>query len=146
MFSIRTLVFAALSLVPALALANVNVDKTGLAIHGYDPVAYFTQNAAVPGDFQITAEHAGATYRFATKANKAAFEKAPARYAPQFGGYCAYGVSVGARFTADPKVFQIVDGKLYLNLNPAIAQTFNKDLKGSLAKAVAQWPKVAKGK
>lgn len=140
MSAIRSFIFFALAVLPAFALAEVNTDKTGLAIHGYDPVAYFAQNAAVPGDFQITAEHDGATYRFATKANKATFEKSPAQYVPQFGGYCAYGIGLGAKFTADPTIFKIVDGKLYLNLNPKIADAFNKDVKDALAKAATQWP------
>lgn len=147
MSAIRALVFFALTVLPAFAMAgDANIDKTGLAIHGYDPVAYFTQNAAVPGDFQITAAHDGATYRFATKANKAQFEKNPTKYVPQFGGYCAYGIGLGAKLTADPTVFKIVDGKLYLNLSPKVAGAFNKDVKGALTKAAAKWPGLAAAK
>lgn len=123
----------------ALAGEEVNTDKTGLAINGYDPVAYFTQNKAVPGNFQITAEHGEAFYRFATEANRDTFLKEPAKYLPQYGGYCAYGVAEGKKFTADPTVFVVHESKLYLNLNEDIAKQFKKDLGGQLSKAETNW-------
>ncbi len=122
---------------------DVNVDSTGLALHGYDPVAYFTQGKAAKGDFQITAEHDAATYRFVTEQNREKFIANPARYEPQFGGYCAYGVAVGGKFTAYPTVWKIVDGKLYLNLDERIAEKFNEDVEGYLAKARENWPELA---
>ena len=125
---------------------NVNASLTGaskpLALHGYDPVAYFTVGLPTLGSAKFTATHRGAAYRFASAANKSAFEANPAHYLPQFGGFCAYGVSVGKKFDGDPRVFEIVDDKLYLNLNPDIQATWRKDTAGNLKKAASQWSQV----
>ncbi len=110
-----------------------------LAIHGYDAVAYFTTGEARRGLAKFSAEHGGAAYRFASQENLDAFTRSPGKYAPEFGGYCAYGVSVGKKFDGDPEVFKIVDGKLYFNLNPEIQATWEKDLRGNIAKAGHQW-------
>ena len=120
-------------------LVNVS-SASGIALDGYDPVAFFTDKKPVNGDFQITAKHQGATYFFATKENKKAFEDAPEKYAPQCGGFCAFGVSVGALFPVDINTWQVSDGKLYLNLNPAILKMFNENLTKNVAKADANWP------
>lgn len=124
----------------------INVDASGVAIKGYDPVAYFTTGRPTPGKAALRAAHAGATYRFATAANKAAFEKNPARYAPQYGGYCAYGVAKDALFDIDPATGQIVDGKLYLNLDRSVLKTFNKDVEGNIRTADANWPGLVRSK
>lgn len=113
-----------------------------LAIHGYDPVAYFTQGRAQIGKAVHTAKYEGAAYRFASEANKKMFEANPGRYAPQYGGYCAFGVSVGAKFDGDPTLFRVVDGKLYFNLNPEIQQKWLKDISGNIAKADGNWAKI----
>lgn len=142
----RTLLAAAFMQLIAIGAAfaeDTNTDKTGLAIQGYDPVAYFTDGKAVAGNFQITAEHDGATYRFATEAHRDQFKKAPQKYLPQYGGYCAYGVSLGKKFPADPNTFKVVEGKLYLNLAPPIAEAFNKDLKKNIVNANMQWKTIA---
>ena len=122
---------------------NVNASLTGatkpLAIHGYDPVAYFTVGLPTTGSAKFTATHGGAAYRFASEANKAAFEKNPARYLPQFGGFCAFGVTVGRKFDGDPRVFEIVDNRLYLNLNPDIQTKWRKDTRGNIEKAASKW-------
>lgn len=123
----------------AFAADEVNTDRTGLAIVGYDPVAYFTDGEPTKGDFQTTAEHDGAVYRFVSEENRARFLESPDRYVPQFGGYCAYGVAVGAKFSADPTVWKIVDDKLYLNLDENIAAKFNEDADGYIAKAESTW-------
>jgi len=124
------------------AADEVNTDKTGLAIGGYDPVTYFAADKPAKGDFQITAEHDGAVYRFINEHNRDLFKKNPQRYVPQYGNYCAYGVAVGQKFSADPTVWKIMDGKLYLNLNPQIAELFNKDVKGHIAKADQNWKQI----
>jgi len=124
-------------------LVNV-AGASGIAISGHDPVAFFTDKKPVHGSPSITAQHKGATYLFATEANKAAFEKAPEKYAPQFGGFCAYGAAVGALFPVDVDTWQVKDGKLYLNLNPAILKEFNKDLKGNITKAEGNWGELEK--
>lgn len=122
---------------------SVNTDQTGLAIEGYDPVSYFTMDQPVKGSFQITAEYGGAVYRFVNEKNRKAFVQQPSRYLPQCGGYCAYGIAVGAKFSADPTVYRIVDDKLYLNLDPSIAAEFNKNPKDYIAKAEKNWPTLA---
>jgi YHS domain-containing protein len=132
----------------AMAIAEVNVAPgrtlkgPGIALHGYDPVAYFTVGKPVQGSAEYSVVHAGATYRFANAANLAAFRADPAKYIPAFGGYCAYGVSVGAKFDGDPRFWKIVDGKLYLNLNKQIQKTWLKDVPGNIKKARKAWPRI----
>jgi YHS domain-containing protein len=126
----------------AVAGESVNTDKTGLALRGYDPVAYFTQNAAVEGNYQFVSKFDGASYWFANEANKQTFDKDPAKYVPQFGGYCALGVSVGRKFPADPKVFTINGGKLYINVNEAVGKKFDKDTAEYVKKAESNWPAI----
>lgn len=118
----------------------LNLDKTGLAIQGYDPVAFFTDNQPVKGDAKFTASYHGATYRFATADHQKTFEADPAKYEPQFGGYCAYGVSRNKLVEIDVQAFQIVGGKLFLQYSKSVRETFNKDTTGNLAKADANWP------
>jgi YHS domain-containing protein len=112
------------------------------AVSGYDPVAYFTTGAPMQGSKSFTAQHNGAEYRFASAANRDAFKANPARYAPQYGGYCAWAVSQGYTAPADPKVWKIVNGKLYLNYNAEVGQKWAKDVPGYIAKGDANWPKV----
>lgn len=114
----------------------------GLAIRGYDPVAYFTQSKPVRGSADHTAEWSGATWRFASAENKAAFEAAPGRYAPQFGGYCAWAVSRGYTASTEPDAWRIVDGKLYLNYSLGVRRTWSKDIPGNIAKGNRNWPAV----
>lgn len=103
-----------------------NLESSGLAIQGYDPVAYFTMNKAVVGQKDLSANHNGVTYRFASKQNKDEFLRNPARYEPQFGGWCAYAMGKkGEKVEIDPETFKIVDAKLYLFYN----KFFNNTLK-----------------
>lgn len=108
------------------------------AIGGHDPVAYFS-GAAVPGNAAFTATHAGATFRFASAANRDAFVAAPDRYTPQFGGYCAWAASQGRLATPDPKLWKIVDGKLYLNCSADAEAKWLADVAGNIAKADVFW-------
>jgi YHS domain-containing protein len=117
----------------------VNVDGTGVAIQGYDPVAFFTDNKPVKGDQKVLIKHDGAIYYFATKEHKDLFKENPAKYEPEFGGYCAYGVSKNKLVEIDVDAFQIVDGKLLLQYSKGIRDDFNKDTKGNLTKADANW-------
>jgi len=114
----------------------------GIAIHGYDPVAYFTQQRPVQGSAEHQIVHGNATYRFSSAGNLAMFKADPAKYIPAFGGYCAFGVSVGAKFDGDPRYWKIVDGKLYLNLNKKIRDMWKKDIPGNLTKARENWKKI----
>lgn len=111
-----------------------------LAVHGYDPVAYFTDGRPMRGSDKHVHVHDGAAYRFASAEHLAAFKADPAKYTPQYGGFCAYGVAVGKKFDGDPHYWTVSDGKLYLNLNEDISAEFNKDVAGSVAKADANWP------
>jgi len=112
----------------------------GVALHGYDAVAYFDGGTPKIGDAEIALVHDDATYRFSSKANLEKFAAKPADYMPQFGGFCAFGASVGAKFDGDPQIWRIVDGKLYLNLSKGIQQEWVKDIPGNIGKANANWP------
>jgi len=126
-----------------LAITTELVNVAGaseVALNGYDPVAFFTDAQPVNGDFKITATHHGATYYFANKDHKKLFTKDPEKYAPQNGGFCSFGVSVGALFPVDINTWQVYKEKLYLNLNPDILQMFKKDVDANIAKAARNWP------
>jgi YHS domain-containing protein len=126
----------------AHAAGESNIDSSGLALKGYDPVAYFTEKKPVQGKSEFTARHEGATYRFATAANRDAFVAAPEKYAPQYGGYCAYGMASGYKAPIEPDAWTVVDGKLYLNYNQSVRSRWSSDIPGYLRKADANWPVV----
>ncbi len=123
-----------------LTAQALNTDKSGVAVSGYDPVAYFSQTKALKGSPQITATHAGATYYFTTTANRDAFLANPDRYVPAYGGYCAYGVANGHKVSVDPEAFRVVDDKLYLNYSKSVQQKWLADIPGNIAKAEQNWP------
>lgn len=123
-----------------------NLEKSGRALQGYDPVAFFTEGKPVKGDPNISSKLNGAVYYFATAEHKAAFDKNPAKYEPQFGGYCAYGVSKGDLVKIEVDAFQIVGGRLLLQYNKGIRDKFNKDPGGNLKAADTNWPSVSKKK
>ena len=118
----------------------LNLDKTGAAIQGYDPVAFFTDNKPVKGKPEFPIRHNGALYYFASKEHHDLFKSDPVKYEPVFGGYCAYGVSKGKLVEIDVDAFQIVNGRLLLQYSKGVRDDFNKDGKGNLAKAEANWP------
>ncbi|CAI2719475.1 YHS domain-containing (seleno)protein [Nitrospina watsonii] len=109
------------------------------ALGGYDPVAYFEEGRPVPGNGFHTATHKGATYLFANEEHQKLFAANPDNYAPQYGGYCAYGVAVGKKFFSDPHRWKIVGGKLYLNLDKNIQDKWHEDISGYIAKADSNW-------
>lgn len=119
-------------------------EKDGAAIKGYDPVAYFTEGKPVPGSPEHVAEHKGSTFRFASKANRDAFVADPAKYAPQYGGFCAFGTAGGYKAKIDPAAFTIVDGKLYLNYDEGVQKKWRKDVPGFVARADEKWPAVSR--
>ncbi len=125
----------------------LNLDQ-GVAIQGYDPVAFFTDHKPVKGDSKFVSKRDGAIYFFASKEHKALFNAHPAQYEPVYGGYCAYGVSRDRLVEIDVSAFQVVDGKLLLQYSTDIRDDFNKDAKANLSKADANWPKLVakKGK
>lgn len=117
-------------------------DWRGRAIRGYDPVAYFTQGRAVRGDSDFEARWKGASWRFASAENRDLFLADPERYAPQYGGWCAWAVSEGSVASVDPEQWTITDGKLYLNYNPDIQRRWRADMAERIRRADAQWPGV----
>ena len=138
---------AALVLLSAAALAGELVNVSGaskVALNGYDPVAFFTDSKPVNGSPSITAEDRGATYFFASEEHKKLFKEDPDKYAPQYGGFCAFGVAEGALFPVDINTWQVRGGKLYLNLNPEVLTQFNAHFEGNIAKAEKNWPHLVK--
>ena len=118
-------------------------ETNGVAIKGYDPVAYFTDNKPVKGTKAHTFVYEGVTYQFASEAHQKAFAADPSKYAPQFGGFCAYGVATGHKADIDPTAFSIEDGKLYLNYNNKVRDVWRKDKAGYIPKAKETWPSVS---
>ncbi|MCB1190423.1 MAG: YHS domain protein [Leptospiraceae bacterium] len=119
--------------------------KKGLAIQGYDPVAYFTENKAKKGSKNITYTHNGITYRFSSNKNLNLFKAEPSKYEPTYGGWCAYAMGVdGDKVSIDPETFKIKDGKLYLFYNRFFINTltkWNKDESNLQSKADKYWKK-----
>ena len=138
----------ALTAVPALAADEYNTAPgltaagAPLGVHGVDPVAFIDIGNRSDGTAQYTAVHDGVAYYFANKANMSAFKKSPARYVPENGGFCTYGVSVGKKFDGDPRYAAVEGGRLYLFLNEDIFNAFQKDRAGTIAKAEANWKKI----
>jgi YHS domain-containing protein len=114
----------------------------GVGAGGYDVVAYFAAAKPVVGKAEFKHDYNGAVWRFDTVANLEAFKADPAKYAPQFGGYCAWAVSQGYTAKGDPSAWTIVDGKLYLNYNAAVRKNWEENKAANISKANAQWPTV----
>ena len=114
----------------------------GIAIDGTDAVAYFTQGKPVAGSPEFIHEWMGATWRFSTEENRAAFASDPEAYAPQYGGYCAYAVSEGYTAPTVPEAWKIVDGKLYLNFSRGVQRRWERNIPERIAAADANWPLV----
>lgn len=131
-------------LVSAAAFAGAYFEKGGTAIGGYDPVAYFKQNKPVKGSTAYTATHEGSTFHFASAANRDAFAADPARYAPQYGGFCAYAVANGYKAKIEPDAFTIVNDKLYLNYDQSVQRRWRRDIPGYIAKGDRNWPELSK--
>jgi hypothetical protein len=127
----------------AQAMAGTVNEQGGIAIKGYDPVAYFTDHQPVLGSPDFTAEYHGATFRFASAAHRDAFLADPDRYAPQYDGFCAYGAAEGHKADIDPAAFTVTEGKLFLNYNKDVRATWTKDIPGYVAKADRNWPTVS---
>jgi YHS domain-containing protein len=122
---------------------NYNTLYAGLGAKGYDVVAYFTDGKPVPGKADFTQEYGGVTWQFASAEHRDAFKADPKKYAPQFGGFCSWGVAQGKLFDVDPvNGWKIVDGKLYMNFNADIQKAWEKDIKGFVTKAEGNWPKL----
>lgn len=130
---------------PALAGDAVWTNFWGLAIRGYDPVAYFTEGKPVEGLKEHEIEWRGAKWRFASAENRAKFEADPEAYAPQYGGHCAWAVANGYTASTVPEAWEIVDGKLYLNYSLGVRDTWRQDIPGNIRKGDANWPGLKDG-
>lgn len=120
----------------------VNIDAQGVGAHGYDPVAFFTQGKAIKGDPRWQSTYVGATYYFQSSADREEFERAPAEYAPQYGGYCAMAMTMGKLEDVDPVYFVVHDDKLLLQRNEKAHMMFAKDVEGNHKKADENWAKL----
>jgi YHS domain-containing protein len=120
----------------------LNADENGVMLHGYDPVAYFTQDDAVKGDPAITAEHDGVTYHFSSHETRDMFEAEPAKYVPAFGGFCAMGTAMGVKIDTNPELFRVVDNRLFLNVAEAPQQKWLSDVAGHIEQADEKWTEI----
>ena len=126
------------------ALAGDFYEKEGAAIRGYDPVAYFVDKKPVKGSPAHKAEYGGSVFHFASQANRDTFFANPAKYAPQYNGFCAFGAAGGYKAAIDPAAFTIVNDKLYLNYNQSVRKQWSADVPGFIAKADKNWPAVSR--
>jgi YHS domain-containing protein len=122
----------------------VNKSSNGLALKGYDVVAYFVEGKPVKGRSEFTHDWNGAKWYFSSGRNRDLFAANPEKYAPQYGGYCAFGVSKGYAVDVDPNAWKIVDAKLYLNYDKEVAKTWEKDTSNHIKKADENWPRLVK--
>lgn len=133
---------------PALAADEHNVVPgltavgAPLGLHGVDPVAFIEHGNRIEGSAVHTATHDGVAYYFSSEKNLKAFNANPAQYAPQNGGFCTFGVSVGKKFDGNPRYAAVREGKLYVFLSEDILAAFQKDPEGALAKAESNWKKI----
>jgi YHS domain-containing protein len=126
------------------ALAGDFFEADGLALRGYDPVAYLEANTPTQGLPAHSYTYKGSKFLFASAANQEKFAADPGKYSPQFGGFCALGTANGYKVKTEPDAFKVVDGKLYLNYNRKVLDIWTKDEPGYIARANQNWPEVAK--
>jgi len=156
MRAVRNQVVAALALVAVLLDApSVQAQSreiftagqaqhgTNLAIGGYDPVTYHSINQAVPGTGQFRVSWKGAEWRFSSQQNRDLFVATPERYAPQYGGWCAFALAHGAKSPSDPTIFDVVGGRLYLNQNPGTQTSWRRARDSMIQRADQHWPRIA---
>ena len=137
-----SVVLVSISALAQRSSAPLNRGRGDLAVQGYDVVAYATEAAAIRGRAEFESRWNGAVWRFASAAHRDQFAAQPERYAPQFGGYCAWAVSRGYTADVDPEAWKIVDGKLYLNYSKRVQRMWEQDIAGNITKGVANWPGV----
>ena len=141
--ALAVMITASVAAVPGEDVRLLNLDKDGVILDGYDPVAFFTDNKPVLGSDAFQSTYRGATYHFASADHKATFEKEPAKYEPQFGAFCAYAVSVGRTAPIDVNTFSIINGRLVVQHNARAVGLWNKDPQLNLKHADKYWPAVA---
>ncbi len=137
------LVTSAIAIVAPAAFAEAPIytaKRSNVAVQGYDPVAYFTIGSPTKGSEEYSTNYMGAEFRFASQANLTTFLADPERYAPQYGGYCAWAIGAKADYAkGSAKYWNIVDGKLYLNYNKSIQKKWNKDIQGFIEMGDVNW-------
>ena len=141
---ILSLILCGMALYAVNASAGEFFERNGVAISGYDLVAYFDEEKPVKGVPEFRAEFRGSTFQFISAAHRDAFAADPEKFSPQYGGYCAYGTAKGYKAKIDPEAFTVVQGKLYLNYSDAVQTRWLSDIPGYIEKADANWPEVQK--
>ncbi|WP_370979401.1 YHS domain-containing (seleno)protein [Agaribacterium sp. ZY112] len=126
----------------ASAGADTETDSNDVILAGHDAVAYFTENKPVLGSAEYTATYNDAIYRFSSAKNRDLFSANPTKYAPQYGGFCAYGTTFGKKFEIDGKAFEVVDGKLFVNKNVSVYEAWKKDVPTHISQANKEWPAI----
>jgi YHS domain-containing protein len=121
---------------------SVNKGEDGVAVKGYDIVAYFDQKKPMKGDPKYSYEYNGAKYNFVSSGHLALFAKSPEAYLPQYGGYCAVGTSMGHKADIDPESWAVIDNKLYLNSSKGAQKLFDKDPQAAIKQADQNWAKL----
>ena len=140
---ILSLAFFSKVITPGMAFDKINKSNNGIAIKGYDPVAYHTEDRAVKGNKNFSYKWNDAEWYFASAENLDLFAANPERYAPQYGGYWAASLSAAGRVAGvDPEAFKIIDGKLYLNWSKKLADNFEKNAAEDVRKASENWAKI----
>ena len=140
--TLKTILAGSILVASSFAFAadiDMNADVNDLAIKGYDPVSYFTMSKPKMGNAGYTATYKGGIYQFSSEENRDMFKASPAKYAPQYGGYCAFGVAMEKKFDTDPLAWKIVDNKLYLNLNKDVQTKWLTDVPGYLNLSSDNW-------
>ena len=135
--------FGAMMLAMVLAAGAARAQEifadNGMALRGYDPVAYFTDGQARAGLADITADWSGVEWRFVSADNRDTFLAAPESYAPQYGGFCAWTMAQGHRAPTNPHAWAVVEGRLYLNSSTRVHRRWARDVPGNIAQADANW-------
>lgn len=126
----------------SFAVDETQQNANGVILSGHDAVSYFTDNKPVKGYAGISTVHDGAIYHFSSEKNRDAFNANPGKYAPQYGGFCAYGAAIGAKFPIDPAVFKIVDEKLYVNNSASVSEIWNAKQSKAIKLADAKWSNI----
>ncbi len=130
----------------APAAEVVNVDKNGLALQGYDPVAYFTDGKPLKGSAEFTASYKGVAYQFVSAEHRDMFKGSPAKYEPQFGGFCGYAASINKLAPIEVQYFQVLHDRLILQHNEKAWKLWHQDVEGNLKKADGNWPNLSQQK
>lgn len=137
---LATLLLIAASLPAASPVNPVNKSGNGIALHGYDPVAYFQKSQPVKGTQQFSYVWNGATWLFSSQENRNEFTANPTKYAPQFGGYCSWAVGHGYTADVDPEAWRVHDGKLYLNYSKGVQKKWEKEMQPLIEQGNRNWP------